>query len=134
MASIHREILIDAGTAQVWDAVRDVGALHSRLVPGFVVATDVEGEIRAVRFGNGLCVRERIVDVDDGRRRIAWSVLDSPQMRYHHASLQLFEEGDRCRARWIADLLPDEAAPRIAAMIEQGLAAMKRAHDRRAVP
>jgi len=131
MAAIHREVLIDAPPAQVWDAARDVGALHTRLVPGFVVDTTVDGEVRAVRFGNGLCVHERIVDIDDERRRIAWSVLDAPQMRYHHASLQLFESDGGCRALWIADLLPDEIAPQIAAMIEQGLAAMKRAHDRR---
>lgn len=131
MAAIHREVLIDATPAQVWDAVRDVGALHSRLVPGFVVDTQVDGEVRAVRFGNGLSVHERIIDIDDARRRIAWSVLDAPQMRYHHASLQLFDVDGRCRALWIADLLPNEVAPQIAAMIEQGLAAMKRAHDRR---
>ena len=30
---------------------------------------------------------------------------------------------------WIADFLPDEHAPQVAAMIEQGLAAMKRHLD-----
>ncbi|NGY04201.1 SRPBCC family protein [Solimonas terrae] len=132
MASIQREALINASTAQVWDAVRDVGALHDRLVPGFVVDTVVDGEVRTVCFGNGLRVRERIVDVDDARRRIAWSVLDAPQLRYHHASLQLFDDAGRCRAVWIADLLPDELASRIATMIEQGLMAMQRAHERTA--
>ena len=36
MASILTEILLDASPAEVWDAVRDVGAVHRRLAPGFV--------------------------------------------------------------------------------------------------
>ena len=36
MASIRREVHIDARPETVWDALRDVGALHHRLVPGFV--------------------------------------------------------------------------------------------------
>src|SRR3546814_4700022 len=99
MASIHRDIMIDASAADIWDAVRDIGALHTRLVPGFGVDTTVDGEVRAVRFGNGLRVHERVIDVDDARRRIAWSVLEAPQMRYHHASLQLFDDEDRKSTR-----------------------------------
>jgi len=37
MASIRKEILIDAPPEDVWAAVRDVGAVHRRLAPGFVV-------------------------------------------------------------------------------------------------
>ena len=36
MASIHKDISIDASPADVWDAVRDFGAVHTRLAPGFV--------------------------------------------------------------------------------------------------
>src|SRR6266850_692586 len=48
MASIHREIIIDARPAAVWDALRDVGAIHQRLAPGFV--TDVRMEEGARRW------------------------------------------------------------------------------------
>src|SRR3954463_6702758 len=37
MASIHKDIPIDAEPAQVWAAVRDFGAVHRRLAPGFVL-------------------------------------------------------------------------------------------------
>src|SRR3546814_13981097 len=98
MASIHRDIMIDASAADIWDAVRDIGALHTRLVPGFVVDTTVDGEVRAVRFGKGLRVQERVIDVDDARSRIAWSVLEAPQRRYHHASRQPFDDEEIGRA------------------------------------
>jgi uncharacterized protein YndB with AHSA1/START domain len=33
MASIRKEIHVDAPPEKVWDALRDVGALHERVVP-----------------------------------------------------------------------------------------------------
>ncbi len=128
MASIRREILINASLEHVWSAVRDVGALHTRLVPGFVIDTKLEDGARMVTFGNGSVVRELIVDVDDGERRIAWSVVGS-RMTHHNASLQVFAENGRTRGVWIADLLPHELAAHIAGMIEQGLSVMKRSME-----
>ena len=125
MASIRREISINASPEHVWSAVRDVGALHTRLVPGFVVDTKLEDGARVVTFGNGSVARELIVDVDDDARRIAWAAVGT-RMTHHNASLQLFAENGRTRGVWIADLLPHEIAPQIAGMIEQGLSVMKR--------
>ena len=69
MASIHKDILIDASPNDVWDAVRDFGALHTRLVPGFVTDTKLDGEARIVTFANGTVARELLVDCDEARRR-----------------------------------------------------------------
>ena len=124
MASIHREVLIDAPPREVWAAARDPGALHTKLVPGFVVDTRLEGDVRTVTFANGFVARERIVDIDDERRRVAWTVIESPRMTHHNASLQLFDENGRTRAVWIADLLPHDAAANVATMIDHGLTAM----------
>jgi carbon monoxide dehydrogenase subunit G len=125
MASIRREISINAPPEHLWSAVRDVGALHTRLVPGFVIDTKLEDGARMVTFGNGSVARELIVDVDDDACRIAWAVVGT-RMTHHNASLQVFAENGRTRAVWIADLLPHEIAPQIAGMIEQGLSVMKR--------
>jgi len=133
MASIHREAAIHATPEQVWDAVRDVGAIHTRLAPGFVTDTKLEWpaagnapSARIVTFGNGMVAKELIVDLDDSARRLAWSVVGS-QMTHHNASMQVFSDGNGgSRAVWIADVLPNEVAPRIAGMIEMGLAAMKK--------
>jgi hypothetical protein len=130
MASIHKEATIRVPAHVLWDAVRDVGALHTRLVTGFVTDCKLDGDdARMVTFGNGMTVRELIVDVDDTRRRIAWTAVGG-RLSHHNASLQVFEAGaGECRAVWIADLLPNEMAPAIAGMIEQGLAAMKRTQE-----
>jgi hypothetical protein len=126
MASIRREILIEARAEEVWDALRDVGAIHRRLAPGFVTGVELEEGARVVTFGNGMVARELIVDVDDQARRLVWSVVGNPRMSHHNASAQVFSEGPaRCRFVWIADLLPHEAAATVAGMIEQGLSIMK---------
>lgn len=131
MASIRTETHIDARPEEVWDALRDVGALHTRLAPGFVVDTRLEGDARIVVFGNGAVARERIVDVDDETRRVAWSVVGAP-FAHHNASAQVFAEPDgTTRFVWIADLLPHELAPSIGAMIDQGTAVIKATLERR---
>jgi len=126
MAYISQEILIEAEPARVWDALRDVGALHTRLVPGFVTDTRLDGQgARIVTFGSGQVVRELIVDVDDAARRVAWSAVGEP-FAHHHASAQVFAEERGCRFVWIADLLPDTLGPFVAGMMEQGLGTLKR--------
>ena len=126
MASIRREVQVNARPEKIWDAVRDVGAVHDRLAPGFVVGTKLEEGARVVTFANGMTARELIVDVDDGARRLVWSVVGSPRLTHHNASLQVFAEGDgRSRIVWIADLLPDEVVGYIQTMIEQGMGVMK---------
>ena len=127
MASIHKEISIDAPAERVWDAVRDVGAVHERLAPGFVVDTRLEDGARIVTFGSGMVAKELIVDVDDQAHRLAWAVVESPRLTHHNASMQILSDGDgRSRAVWIADVLPHQIAPVIAGMIEQGLHTMKK--------
>jgi carbon monoxide dehydrogenase subunit G len=130
MASIFREVQISARPETAWEALRDVGALHTRLVPGFVIDTRLEDGARVVTFGNGAVVRELIVDVDDQARRVAWSAVGG-MMTHHNASAQVFPDGTGgCRFVWIADLLPNDVAPTITAMIEQGIAVIKQTLER----
>jgi len=132
MASIHKEIVIEASPELVWSAVRDIGAIHLRLAPGFVTDVKLEEGARLVTFGNGLVARELIVDIDDKARRLVWSVVGGG-MTHHNASAQVFEAGPgRSRFVWIADLLPHDYAPTVAGMIEQGLAAIKPTLERAA--
>ncbi|WP_407168348.1 SRPBCC family protein [Bradyrhizobium sp. ORS 111] len=127
MASIHKDIPIDAPADHVWDALRDFGALHTRLVPGFVTDTKLDGDVRIVSFANGTMARETLVDRDDGRRRLVYAIT-SERLKQHSASVQVFAEGDgRCRVVWIADVLPHEIAPYMDAQMDLGAAAMQTA-------
>jgi len=134
MASIREEVVVEASPENVWAAVRDVGAIHVRLVRGFVVDCRLEGGARIVTFANGLVVRELIVDVNDDTRRVAWAAVGG-SLTHHNASVQVFAEGaGQSRLVWIADLLPNEMAGTIEGMIQQGMKAMKSTLERNATP
>src|SRR4029434_2799969 len=105
MSSIRKETFINASSQAFWDALRNVGALHTRLVPGFVTDTRIEPGARIVTFGNGQVVRELIVDLNERDRRLVWAVVDGP-FRHYNASAQVFDEGRRsCRFYRVRDLL-----------------------------
>ncbi len=124
MASIRKEIQIEARPEDVWDALRDWGAIHQRLVPGFVVDARLDGEDRIVTFFNGAELREVLIDRDDEARRLVWSVVDGPYS-HHNGAAQVFAEGEGSRFVWTADLLPDAAAAATGEMMEKGIGVAK---------
>ena len=95
MASIHKDIPIDAHPDAVWAAVRDFGALD-RLAPGFVRDVRLEGDApqstRIVTFANGMVAREVLVDCDDTRRRLVYAVI-SERVTHYSASVQVAADG-----------------------------------------
>lgn len=130
MASIHEQIDIAASAATVWAAARDYGALPD-MVPGFVAATEVEDgrpPVRVVTFASGIVMREVIVDVDDTRRRLVWTI-ESPDVRHHNGVLEVVDTGNGCTVRWTADVLPDALVAQFQPGMSRGLAAMKRRFD-----
>jgi carbon monoxide dehydrogenase subunit G len=134
MASIRKEILIEARPENVWAAVRDVGAVHQRLVPGVLVDARLDGDARVVTFASGAVARELLVDVDDKARRFAYAVVEGPLRATHHnASMQVFANGEgRSRVVWITDVLPNDLATSISTLVEQGSAAMKQTLEKEA--
>jgi hypothetical protein len=134
MASIHKEFPIDAKPEDVWDALRDFGALHTRLAVGFVTDTQVEpdGAARLVTFANGTTAREILVTMDDERRRLVYAVAANERIRQHSATVQVFAEGaNQTRFVWIADVLPNEIAAYIDEQMEMGAAAIRKMLERR---
>ena len=129
MASIHKELLLRASPQEVWDVVRDVGAVHRRFAPGFVTDVVMEEGARVVTFANGFVAREVIVDIDETRRRLAYSAR-SERLAHHNASFQVLADGQGARLVWIADVLPQAAAVTVEAMMTEGLAVIKRTLDR----
>jgi uncharacterized protein YndB with AHSA1/START domain len=133
MASIRKEVVINAPPAEVWDAVRDVGAVHKRLCPGYVADCYMENDgLRVVTFASGLVLRELIVDVDDKARRFVWSAIEG-RAKHHNGAMQVFDEANgQSRLVWVADILPHELAPIVATIMEEGLKVTKAALERQA--
>lgn len=130
MASICKEILLDADPVDVWAAISDVGAAH-RLFQGVVVGSKLEGDARTVTFANGLVVRELIVTLDHVARRFVYASVGG-RATHHNASLQVFPDGEhRTRLVWTTDVLPDELAGPVGQNVEMGIDAMRRTLERR---
>lgn len=123
-ATIRTEVLIDAPPAQVWAAVRDVGAPDKRLARGFVTAASMQGDVRSVTFVNGQTVKERIVSIDDDLRRLSYGAVES-RATFHAASIEIVKAGRGSRLIWITDILPVEFKPMVAANMAAGAQAMK---------
>ena len=133
MGSICKKIVTKAAIENVWSAIRDIGALHTRLVPGFVTDTRVEPGARIVTFGNGMVLREPIITVDDNARRVVWSAEGGPFTHYN-ASLQAFAEDGATRVVWIADFLPEAVASNQQAAMDAALQPARRRTAAQSMP
>jgi hypothetical protein len=125
MASIHIESAVAVSADTAWQALKRVGDADALFAP-VLAGAEMHGDIRTARFGNGLVIHERVVDVDDARRRVSYTALDSPGLTYHHASMQIVEDAPgRCRFLWTTDFLPAEATSGLRPLIDAGTQALK---------
>jgi hypothetical protein len=126
MASIYKEFLVRASPQFVWEAIKDVGAIHSRLAQGFVTNAVLEGSLRTVTFANGFVVQEQIVSANDELRRLAYRAVGG-KATHHNAYFQVFPAtAGTSKVLWVTDLLPDEVKDPIEQMVELGSVAMQK--------
>lgn len=127
MASIHNDVSLPAPARDVWDAVRNFGALHQRLVPGFVTACQLDGDARIVTFANGSEAREILVDCDDARQRLVYAI-NNERLTHYSASVQVIADGEaKCRLVWIIDMLPNELAAYVQEQMKAAVIALHKA-------
>ena len=127
MATVRKAITIGRPADEVWDAVSDAGALHTRVAPHVVTHCTLaaEGEERIVTFVNGIVLRELIISNDPLAKRLAWSAL-SDQWQHHNASVVVTPLGEQsCEVVWTADVLPHSAGALMEQFLTIGLDSMK---------
>jgi len=125
MASIRREIEVNASPGFVWDAVRDFANVDKRLVPGFVVVVRADDEGRDLTFANGSSARELLVSCDDDLRRLVYAITGG-RMTAHSASVQVFDrDSGGCLLVWTTDVLPYSLAGYIGTQMDQAVTLMK---------
>ena len=125
MAAIYKESIVNVSAEKAWSALGSVGEADKLFGP-VLVDSHLEGDVRVVRFANGTVLHERILDLDENRRRIAYTALDAPGLTYHHASMQIRDEAPgQCLFTWITDFTPAEMSGQLLPLIEQGTHAFK---------
>lgn len=129
MATLRKQIALDTNAAYAWSALRDFGAVNTRVAPGFLTGLEMDRGDRIVTFFNGMVARERLVTLDDEERRLVYAVVEGRASHYN-AAVQIFPDGDgRSRLVWTVDLLPDALAPAIGAMMDHAMGFMKKTLD-----
>jgi hypothetical protein len=105
MTMIRRTFTVAATPDEVWDVFRDVGAVHTRLAPGFVIDTLLLApDKRRVTFANGAIVTEKIVSIEDDARRLAYTILERVG-EHHHASFEVLPHDDGAMVVWTTDVM-----------------------------
>lgn len=129
MATVRKQIALDTTAAKAWSALRDFGAVHMRVAPGFLTNLEMDEGDRIATFFNGMVARERLVTLDDEECRLVYTVVEGRASHYN-AAVRIFPEGDgHSRLVWTVDLLPDTLAPAIGSMMEHAAGFMKKTLD-----
>ena len=128
MATLRRQIALKSAAPKVWSALRDFGAVHTRVAPGFLTSLAMDKGDRILTFFNGMVARERLVTCDDEECRLVYAVVEG-QASHYNAAVQVFPEGDGSRLVWTIDLLPNELAPVIGGLMDHATGFMKKALD-----
>jgi hypothetical protein len=127
MASVIREIVIDASPEEVWAAVGDFAGGPRRMSGGLVGCRLDEPDVRALTFPDGNTARERLISRDEQARRIVYGWL-ADDVVHDNTSMQVLAEGDRrSRLVWIHDTLPDKHADWLATTMDQFARVIQRA-------
>jgi len=125
MATLRREIAVAAGATPVWQKLRDFGAVHTKVAPGFLTDLRMDNGDRVLTFFNGMVARERLVTLDDEACRLVYAVVEG-QASHYNASVQVFPDGDGSRVVWTVDLLPNELASAIGGLMDEAVKVMKK--------
>jgi hypothetical protein len=88
----------------------------------------LEQGARVLTFANGATAREEIFSVDDDVRRLAYAI-PSGRFLHYQGTVEVEEDGAGSRLVWTIDLLPDDYADGIRAMMRQGADVMRATLD-----
>src|SRR5260370_34020075 len=95
MASLREHIWLAASADVVWKTVGDPLSLQ-KWVPS-VLTNSMEGRLRTLVLKRGGTVVEEILNVDDRKRRIQYSVRAGLSVDHHLGTVDVIEAGtDRC--------------------------------------
>lgn len=133
MTMIRRTFTVPVGPDEVWDVLRDIGAVHTRLAPGFVTDTVVVApDTRRVSFANGAIVTEQIVTLDEDARRLAYTILERAA-EHHHASFEVLPAPEGATVVWTTDVMRGAVAETFRATMVAAVPVMAAALSRAVV-
>lgn len=128
MASIRTEFELAVDADRVWRVIGDWADGPVGMARGYVVSSQAEADVRVVTFAKGTVARERLIARDEAARRIVYSLIgDSVHPEHDNTAMQIVPEGaGRSRFVWSRDVLPDDLAGPLHAVMEEASRVIKR--------
>lgn len=121
---IRFEHKFDYSATAVWEILGTPDRVD--WVPG-VESCTFDGEVRSLDLPGAGAIKERILNRDDGERKIEYSCFESPgTMTSHHACMQIVQLSHGCKLLWQAQIEPIELEPFIKNSMEGALAQLER--------
>ncbi len=118
MATLHHTAHLPVSPDTAWKRIADVGKVHE-IVPA-IVACSVDGDRRSCTFADGGALQERLISIDDGLMRLAYTITESPfALEYHSAAMQIVADGAGSRILWTTDVKPDAVKPGLEPVFDQ---------------
>ncbi len=124
MATLYKEVSLAVAPDALWEKVSKVGEVDKLL--NVIAKSELDGDVRVCTMADGGVLRERIVGIDDAKRRVAYTISDAPfPLEFHAASMQVIDEGDgRLTFRWVTDLKPDALAAQLEPLFDGELSGL----------
>jgi carbon monoxide dehydrogenase subunit G len=125
MAHAAPEIHIDRDPDAVWAVTGDFAGLDTWM-PG-ITACELEGDdVRSVYMGEMLAAKEKLVERDDAKREIAYSIVDGAMpLDSHLGRITVVADGTGSKVTWAVDATPDEMAEMLGGIYAGALDALK---------
>ena len=121
--ALKMDEIFDCPAQKIWEIVGDPERVD--WVPS---ASDCvfDGSVRRFRMEGAGQLAERIVGRDEDRMELQYSVIESPAVRSHLATIFLETDGDKTIFRWSQEFDPAELEPFIRKGMEDSLVQLKK--------
>lgn len=137
MASVSERIRISAPADDVWQTVRDFGAIDEYLPP--VATAELSGQgvgaTRTLTLEDGAQIIERLDGIDEDARTLRYSIIEGPlPIENYESTLSVTAiDESACEVRWasdfdVVDAPEDEVASTLAELYTAGLAGLNERH------
>ncbi|MFI7405604.1 SRPBCC family protein [Streptomyces sp. NPDC049541] len=126
VSSVMVDVVVEASAEFAWDAVRDVHAVDTRLIPGFALHVEKGPGSRTVTFADDMKITERIVEVDDGARKLTYQATEGGPLTHHLGSQTVREDEEGVHLVWRTEFAPASVVDYATSTMRTTVALMKK--------
>ena len=117
MASIVKQIDVNADASRAWARIADTGSVDTLV--SMITACRLDGDTRYCTLADGSELVEQVIAVDADHMRLAYRISGGPiPFEFHAGSMQVREHGMGSRLTWTFDFKPDGLSEMIAPMLD----------------